>query len=186
MKIINKFDEFFINIFNRGIKNKFLDKFMRIATEIGGAIGNSIIAGIIFIIGFFLKNEYLYIGFQLLISLAIIQSIVHIIKVIVKRTRPYEVEEGLNTYGIIMKDYSFPSGHTSASFTLATVISLNSPNLAIPAYIYASIVGLSRIYLGVHYPSDVLFGGLFGTIMSFIIHYNLIDKVMVILDYLPA
>lgn len=185
MKIIEKIDNFFINMFNKAIKNNFLDRFMRLITEIGGAVGNTIIASIIFLIGILFENNYMSIGFQLLVSLAVVQTIVYITKILVKRIRPYEIKKDINTYGIIMKDYSFPSGHTSASFTLATVLSLNDPRLTIPAYLYASLVGISRIYLGVHYPSDVFFGGFLGTILSYIVHYYLIDKFIIILKYLP-
>jgi len=57
-----------------------------------------------------------------------------------------------------LKDYSFPSGHTSASFAIATTIAFNMPRLSIVAFILAFAIGISRIYLGVHYPTDVMAG----------------------------
>lgn len=178
MKTINRFDDYFIYIFNDKLKSKTLDKFMYNITDVGGAIGTSIVAIIIFFIGLKLKNGYEFIGLEVLLSLAITQLVVQILKRTVKRTRPYDARDRINTFDIKLPDYSFPSGHTTASFTLATVLSLNNSLWIIPSYIYASIIGISRVYLGVHYPSDVLFGMVFGITSSIIIHYYIFGKVL--------
>ncbi|MDE6883079.1 MAG: phosphatase PAP2 family protein, partial [Lachnospiraceae bacterium] len=80
-----------------------------------------------------------------------------ILKNLVARTRPYEVIEGL-TY-IVRKpvDYSFPSGHAGCSFAVACVMFRRlSGRYGVPALILAILIALSRLYVGVHYPSDVL------------------------------
>jgi len=59
-------------------------------------------------------------------------------------------------------DSSFPSGHATGAFAFATVISARYRKLAIPAYLGATVIGLSRIYLGRHYPSDVATGAALG------------------------
>jgi membrane-associated phospholipid phosphatase len=59
-------------------------------------------------------------------------------------------------------DHSFPSGHAATSFACATVLALAAPRLAIPLYLLAAAIAYSRVYVGVHYPLDVLAGALLG------------------------
>lgn len=85
------------------------------------------------------------------------------LKNIVGRIRPYETVEGLIPLIGKPRDYSFPSGHTGSSFAAAWVLYRRLPRrFGIPALILAGLIGLSRLYLGVHYPTDVLFGVISG------------------------
>ncbi|MCS3799411.1 phosphatase PAP2 family protein [Niastella sp. OAS944] len=85
------------------------------------------------------------------------------LKYSVKRTRPYITNPALNAKGS-GRDPSFPSGHTSVAFSTATSLYLAYPKwyVAVPAFAYAASVGYSRMYLGVHYPTDVLAGAVIG------------------------
>ena len=58
--------------------------------------------------------------------------------------------------------YSFPSGHAATSFACATVIAALSPSLRLPAFVLATAIAWSRVYVGVHYPLDVVAGALYG------------------------
>jgi undecaprenyl-diphosphatase len=61
---------------------------------------------------------------------------------------------------------SFPSGHTSASFACATVLAAIAPRLAVTFFVLAVAIGFSRIYVGVHYPLDVLGGAALGVLVG--------------------
>ena len=82
-----------------------------------------------------------------------------------QRTRPFDAYPELIFKKGTGGSYSMPSGHTSSAFSTATSLSLNFRKwyVVAPAYTYAAAVGYSRMYLGVHYPSDVLAGALLGS-----------------------
>lgn len=87
-----------------------------------------------------------------------------VIKKIVKRKRPFQANIKINAV-YQPGDYSFPSGHTSSAFTTATALSqvYSKWYVIAPAYLYAGSIGYARMYLGVHYPSDVAAGAILGT-----------------------
>ena len=85
------------------------------------------------------------------------------LKNFVARIRPYEVVEGLRLMIERQRDYSFPSGHTSASFAAACALVRTLPQKwGTVCMILAGVIALSRLYVGVHYPSDVLGGMVVG------------------------
>ncbi len=104
--------------------------------------------------------------FALLLSLLVNNMI---LKNLVGRIRPYEVIEQLELIIAKPRDLSFPSGHAGASFASASVLYRKLPKkFGIPAVILATLIAISRIYLGVHYPSDVIFGAFSGIVLSYL------------------
>jgi undecaprenyl-diphosphatase len=89
-----------------------------------------------------------------------------IIKQFVKRDRPYEILAGVEGRVTPGDRFSFPSGHTAAAFMIAILIGNAYPCLLPIAGTWAVAVGFSRIYLGVHYPSDVAAGMLLGALCA--------------------
>jgi undecaprenyl-diphosphatase len=96
-----------------------------------------------------------------LMLFSIAQIITYIIKRIFGRDRPFVILEDVHLGICPPKDvYSFPSGHTTAAVTLALMIAMWMPFLTPYFVVLAVLCGISRIYLGVHYPTDVLIGAI--------------------------
>lgn len=90
-----------------------------------------------------------------------------IFKNLFMRTRPYEVIDGLTRLVGEQSDFSFPSGHTAASFAASTVLLLRAPKkLSVPMFVIAILISLSRLYVGVHYPTDILGGAIIGALCA--------------------
>ena len=90
-----------------------------------------------------------------------------ILKNLVARIRPYEVIDGLQLLVANAHDFSFPSGHAGSSFAAAVVLYKKLPKkFGIPALVLAFLISFSRLYVGIHYPSDVLVGVLDGTMIA--------------------
>jgi undecaprenyl-diphosphatase len=82
----------------------------------------------------------------------------------INRQRPYDAYPTIINPYTLEKDASFPSGHTSTAFALATSMSIQYKKwyVVVPAFAWAGSVGYSRMYLGEHYPTDVLAGAAIG------------------------
>jgi undecaprenyl-diphosphatase len=85
-------------------------------------------------------------------------------KLIVQRHRPFETQIGPPS-----STHSFPSGHTATSFACATVLSAFVPRLRVPFFLLAALIGISRVYNGMHYPTDVVAGALLGVLTALLL-----------------
>ncbi len=145
-----------------GWSNNFLDSFMPIATDIGGMVG-VIVLTVVFVSMFIYKNEYRR-ALLIITSVAGATAINLVIKSMFERARP-----DLWTHLVHEAGYSFPSGHAMASSALGLAIMVALWNSrwrwwgAGFAGCYILFVGFSRLYLGVHYPTDVLAGAITGS-----------------------
>jgi undecaprenyl-diphosphatase len=94
---------------------------------------------------------------QALATLVVSHVLVQLVKRTVGRPRP---SRGLEYMALVVEPdrFSFPSGHAAAAMSVAFVYASAYPSLALPLVALAAVVGMSRVFLGVHYPGDVLIG----------------------------
>jgi len=87
---------------------------------------------------------------------------VTVVKELVDRARPPFADPGLDPIGAVPASASFPSGHSATAFATAVAVGLVYPRLRLPLLALAALVALSRVYLGMHYSTDVLAGTVLG------------------------
>ena len=80
----------------------------------------------------------------------------------IKRQRPHDIITEFAAYLVPSDKFSFPSGHTAAAFVMATMVSFFFPSYMVLAYVVATLIGISRVLLGVHFPTDILAGMILG------------------------
>ncbi|MDD1768072.1 MAG: phosphatase PAP2 family protein [Methanomassiliicoccales archaeon] len=130
--------------------------------ELGSFVFWFVVIFILWILGKRTLATYLLVA--ILIHIAIGGSM----KYIIDRPRPFEVfPDAFALYD--PTDPSFPSGHTEGTFAAAAVLGLRSKKLLIPLMLLAIFVGLSRLYIGVHFPLDVISGAVFGLLIGVLV-----------------
>jgi undecaprenyl-diphosphatase len=149
---------------NQRIQHSILDAFFSKITHLGGATA-TIFISICFSI--FAHGSLRIAGIQSLIALTLSHIPVAVIKKKYPRLRPYLVLPQTIIGKNPLTDHSFPSGHTTAIFSTMIPLMIGMPIFTFILLPMALLVGISRIYLGLHYPSDCLAGCLIGTTAAF-------------------
>lgn len=127
-------------------------------------LGNGAIVWIIICLVLCIHKKTRKAGFLALVSMLVTFLIVNVvIKNAVARIRPYDAYATISNLIGVQSDYSFPSGHSASSFAAAIVLFLQLPKKYSTYFLILAIcISLSRLYVGVHYPSDVILGALLG------------------------
>lgn len=153
-----------------------LDLIAKSISLLGTKIILLVIIGLIFLIG---DKEDKQIAILSFFSLMFADILVYILKLIFLRPRPYITLDNVELVKTEL-NYSFPSGHATLSFAVYTLIGYKYKKFIL-AILIASIISITRIYLGVHYPSDIIFGAILGVLITLILikieeKYRTIDK----------
>jgi len=124
--------------------------------------------------GYIKKDKHLkYKGWEAAGSLAIAAIITEGLKHTINRDRPYIKYPNKIYPNSIENDPSFPSGHASVAFATATTLTLEFKKwyVAVPAYAWAAGIGYSRMYLGQHYPTDIIGSAVVGSGSALLSHW---------------
>lgn len=169
MNIINKIKEIDIKTSHYFVKyyhHRILNKTMTLITGIGDF--GMVWLGLILILT--LHNQTRFLAQRMLTALLASTIVSQVtIKSIVKRKRPCHTFTDVKMLVAIPNDYSFPSGHTTSSFACATTICFLFPKIGTVFIIFAFMMAFSRLYLFVHYLSDIVFGMILGILVGVIV-----------------
>ncbi|MCP4521494.1 MAG: phosphatase PAP2 family protein [Cytophagales bacterium] len=154
-------------------RNTKLDPFFKGISDSDAPV-SLLVPTVLFVTGLFVKDSLttLQKSFTVGTSLVLASGLSVGLKYAINRPRPFRTYPDLDN---VLSPYnpSFPSGHTTAAFSIATSLTMVYPKwyVAVPAYLWAGSIAYSRMHLGVHYPSDVLVGALIGGGMAWLSHY---------------
>ncbi len=168
-QIAVSFDLPILDWIQANLQSGFLDTVMPIITLFGDGGIFWIACAVILLLIPKTRRIGLGMAFALIMGLVVCNMT---LKPLVARIRPYDLQSDL---GVTIKllidaqhDFSFPSGHTIASFEACTVLMLGNRKLGIPATLLAILIAFSRLYLYVHYPTDVITSVVLGTLFGII------------------
>ena len=179
--LAESFDLPLLDWIQANIQCTFLDTTMPVITHMGSA-------GflIVFAVFMMLLKKYRKTGFSVALAMVFGLVICNIIlKPGIHRIRPYDYQEqmGIMINLLIEKqhDFSFPSGHTIATFEAATAIFLNHKKLGTVCLVLASVIAFSRLYLYIHYPTDVFTSIVLGVVLAILANW-VVGKVMAAIE----
>lgn len=148
-------------IFNlRGSRPVWLDRTMLGFTQIGSSAA-SLVTGLVFFLA-----GYRLVVYEIILGTLTLWIVVELMKALVRRSRPIFRVTQARIVGYHARGRSFPSGHTSQAFFMVTLLASHfnaSIWIALLLYTIALLVGITRMYVGAHYPRDVLAGAILGS-----------------------
>ncbi len=166
---LQNWDVSVLNFIQNNIVNPVLDVFFSLVTHLGDGGIFWIAVALIMLCFKKTRKTGLMMGAALILGLIIGNGI---LKNVFGRVRPYALDDAMRTIDQLLvkapSDASFPSGHTLASFEASVVLMIRDKRFGIPALIIAVCVALSRLYLYIHFPTDVIAGAILGIINAFL------------------
>jgi len=154
-----------LNFIYDNFRSTWLDVLMPVITSLGNAGAIWIVLAVCMLI----SKKYRKAGIAVCCALVLDVIICNVIlKPMVARIRPYDINTAIQLLIHRPTDFSFPSGHTAASFSAVSALYFSRQRIWIPSLILAVLIAFSRLYLYVHYPSDVIAGILLGCIFGFV------------------
>lgn len=168
MTLIQRFDNSILFFIKNNMHGHIMDRFMVLLTSLGNGGTVWIVAAVLLIC----MKKYRKTGFMILCAL-LLSTILgeEILKNVFQRVRPSASIPAVNLLIAKPLSYSFPSGHSASSFAAAGVLAKYHKKYAPLFFSIAALIAFSRLYLYVHYPTDVLAGMILGLICSKIIIY---------------
>lgn len=165
--VLFKFDWDILYFIQNHLRNGLFDTIVPIYTTLGEWAIMWIVMGLIMLI----FKKYRRCGFMVLLALIAGLLICNIaLKNIVARTRPCYIDESIILLVGNPSEYSFPSGHSVSSMAAAMTIWLHHKKIGWVAIILALLMGLSRLYVFVHFPTDVYGGFIIGMLIALGLH----------------
>lgn len=163
MSVIQSLDFRLLDLIHENLSCGFLDYVMPRLTSIGNGGFIWLVSAALMLI----SRKYRRNGIELLSGLAgsvVIGNL--LLKNLIARQRPCWINDAVNLLIAVPTDYSFPSGHTMSSFVAAAIIMHTNKKWGITAYILAALIAFSRLYLYVHFPTDIIAGAVIGTLIG--------------------
>lgn len=145
-----------------------LDRALRTVTHLGGATAISLACGLLLAV-----PATRPVGLGAALASLLSHLLVQALKRAVTRPRPTTLQPHIAALVALPDEFSFPSGHACSAMAVAVAITLAAPPAGIAALPLAFAVGASRVYLRVHYPTDVIVGQLLGMLAASGVHWSL-------------
>ncbi len=165
MKLLNLVHDYDVKLFFNLINSRFYHSFTTLARVISQSANGQLYLVLVIFLYFTegLQSPFLK---TLLVAFTIERPLYFVLKNSFRRDRPQAALKDYQSLLTPSDQFSFPSGHTSAAFMVAGIMSFYLPLLSAPLLLWAFLVGVSRVILGVHFPTDTLIGMILGVTVS--------------------
>lgn len=164
---------------NHSLQNPLFDSVMPFVTELGSFVAMLAICVIVIILSIVFKKQTIKrIALMCLLSLLIADGIALVLKTLICEPRPFITFGDVHLLVVEDDPFSFPSGHATSTFAVVgfLVFKLKNKLWSVILILFALIIGFSRIYVGVHYPLDVIAGMILGVLTAYLV-YKYEDKI---------